>query len=88
MASGLPIIGAASGPTCELLSAGGGITFPPGDAHALAAAIERLAADAQRRESIAGDGARYAATCSWSGIFNGLIREYCDVIAGAAVLGR
>jgi phosphatidylinositol alpha 1,6-mannosyltransferase len=88
MASGLPVIGAASGPTCELLAPGGGITFPPGDAHALAAAIERLAADAPRREAIAGDGVRYAATCSWSGIFDGLIREYCDVIAGAAVPGR
>jgi phosphatidylinositol alpha 1,6-mannosyltransferase len=88
MASGLPVIGAASGPTCELLAPGGGVTFPPGDAHALAAAIERLGADAPRREAIAGDGARYAATCSWSGIFDGLIREYCDVIAGAAVPGR
>lgn len=86
MASGLPVIGAASGPTRELLSAGGGITFTPGDAHALAAAILSLAGDAARRESIAGDGSRYAATCSWGCIFDDLVGAYCDVIAGAGAI--
>jgi glycosyltransferase involved in cell wall biosynthesis len=86
MASGLPVIGAASGPTRELLAAGGGITFPPGDSHAMAGAILSLAGDAARRDSIAGDGARYAATCSWGRIFDDLVGAYCDVIAGAGAI--
>jgi phosphatidylinositol alpha 1,6-mannosyltransferase len=86
MASGLPVIGAASGPTRELLAAGGGITFPPGDSHAMAGAILSLAGDAARRKSIAGDGCRYAATCSWGRIFDDLVGEYCEVIAGAGAI--
>jgi phosphatidylinositol alpha 1,6-mannosyltransferase len=86
MSSGLPVIGAGSGPTRELLAAGGGITFVPGDAHALAAAILSLAADPARRESMASDGVRYAGACSWNRIFDDLIGEYCAVIGGAAAI--
>lgn len=84
MSSGLPVIGAGSGPTRELLAAGGGITFTPGDAHALATAILTLAADPARRTVMARDGARYAGACSWNRIFDDLIGEYCGVIASAA----
>jgi len=86
MSSGLPVIGAGSGPTCELLAAGGGITFPPGDAHALATAILGLAADPGRRAAMACAGARYAGACSWNRIFDELVGEYRDVIAGAGAV--
>ena len=86
MASGLPVIGADVGPTRELLAAGGGITVPRGDPHALAVAIAGLAADPARRAAIAHDGAIYAATCSWNHIFDDLITEYRAVIAGAAAV--
>lgn len=88
MSSGLPVIGAGSGPTRELLAAGGGITFAPGDAHALATAILTLAADPARRELMVCDGVRYAAACSWNRIFDDLVGEYCDVIAGAEAIRR
>jgi len=35
---------------------------------------------------MARDGARYAGTCSWSRIFDDLVGEYRDVIAGAVAL--
>jgi glycosyltransferase involved in cell wall biosynthesis len=86
MSSGLPVIGAGSGPTRELLAAGGGVTFAPGDTHALATAILSLAADPARRALLAREGARYAAACSWNRIFDDLVGEYCNVIAGAAAI--
>jgi glycosyltransferase involved in cell wall biosynthesis len=88
MASGLAVIGADVGPTRELLAAGGGITVPPGDAHALAVAIDGLAADPMRRAAIARDGAVYAATCSWDRIFDELVAEYRDVIAGQSPIAN
>jgi glycosyltransferase involved in cell wall biosynthesis len=88
MASGLAVIGADVGPTRELLAAGGGITVPPGDAHALADAIDSLAADPVQRAAIARHGAIYAATCSWDRIFDDLVAEYRDVIAGVAAVVR
>lgn len=87
MASGLPVIGADVGPTRELLAAGGGVTVPPGDAAALAAAIEALAADPAGRRAIAERGAIYAGTCSWDRIFDRLIEDYRAVV-GTTVVGR
>ncbi len=86
MSSGLPVIGAGSGPTREILAGGGGITFTPGDAHGLTTAILSLAADPARREVMARDGVRYAGSCSWNRIFDDLIGQYCDVIAGAGAI--
>ncbi len=81
MASGLPVIGADVGPTRELLAAGGGVTFPPGDAKSLASTIRRLAADPGLRRSLAERGQAFAATCSWDHIFDELVTDYRKVVA-------
>ena len=49
MASGLPVLGAASGPTRELLDGGRGALFPPADAAAMATEVLALAGDPARR---------------------------------------
>jgi glycosyltransferase involved in cell wall biosynthesis len=58
MAAGLPVVAAAAGGPGELISDGvDGILVPPGDVDALAAALRRLAADANLRARL-GDSAR------------------------------
>jgi phosphatidylinositol alpha 1,6-mannosyltransferase len=84
MASGLPVIGADVGPTRELLAAGGGVTFPPGDADSLASTIHRLAADPALRRSLADRGQAFAASCSWDRIFDELVTDYQRVVAATA----
>jgi len=81
MASGLPVIGADVGPTRELLAAGGGVTFPPGDAESLASMIRSLASDPGLRRSLADRGQAFAATCSWDHIFDDLVEDYRRVVA-------
>lgn len=80
MASGLPVVAADVGPTRELLSCGGGVTFPPGDAAALATTIAGLAADAPRRRALAAQGVAAAARRTWTRVFDDLIADYHRVV--------
>ena len=76
---------AGSGPTRELLAAGGGITFRPGDAHALPRpSIELCGRSGARARRWRATGPRTPGRARGSGIFDDLVGEYCDVIAGAA----
>ncbi len=62
MKRGRPVVGAASGGTAELIEDGRtGRTYPPGDFGALAAAVEGLLGDDERRARIAEAGRRFAA---------------------------
>jgi glycosyltransferase involved in cell wall biosynthesis len=84
MASGVPVVGADVGPTRELLSAGGGVTFPPGDAAAFAAQVTALADDPARRAALAAAALGFARRCTWDRIFDDLVADYARVVAGAA----
>jgi len=60
MASGRPMVAAVAGEAAEILrESGGALVVPPGDASALAAAIEQLLADPQRRDEMGENGRRY-----------------------------
>jgi len=84
MASGVPVIGADVGPTRELLSAGGGVTFPAGDAKALATRIVELADSPVRRASLAARALAFARGCTWESVFDDLVSDYARVIAEAS----
>ena len=55
-----PVVGALRGEGARVLEeSGGGITVPPGDAHAIASAILELRASPERREALGKAGRRY-----------------------------
>ena len=60
MAAGVPVIANKVGGNVELLSDGKGILIPPGDAEALGAALQELAADRSMRESLGRVARRFA----------------------------
>jgi phosphatidylinositol alpha 1,6-mannosyltransferase len=84
MASGLPVVGAAVGPTRELLGANRGLTFPPGDAAAFAARVRELADDPARRAALAGDALAFARSRTWDTVFDDLFADYGRVVHGDA----
>jgi phosphatidylinositol alpha 1,6-mannosyltransferase len=84
MASGVPVIGADVGPTRELLSAGGGVTFPAGDAMSLAARVVELADNPARRANLAARAVAFARGCTWQRVFDDLWSDYTRVIADAS----
>lgn len=64
MAAGLAVIGTTTGGTGEILRhAETGLTYPAGDAVALAAQIERLAQDAELRRQLSAAGSRLVRRC-------------------------
>jgi glycosyltransferase involved in cell wall biosynthesis len=79
MASGLPVVGADVGPTRELLAERTGVTFPAGDAAAMAAAILDLAGAPERRLTMARRGIAFARRCTWDRVFDDLIADYLSV---------
>lgn len=52
MSYGVPVVGTDHGGTAEFLATGAGLLVPPGDAGALAAAIEKALADAELRTAM------------------------------------
>jgi glycosyltransferase involved in cell wall biosynthesis len=84
MASGLPVVGAAVGPTRELLGATRGVTFPPGDASAFAARLRELADDPVRRTALAADALAFARTRTWDTVFDELFADYGRIVYGNA----
>ena len=83
MASGPAIVGAHYGTTTELLAAGRGVTFPPGDAGAMAEVILRLARQPDERAELSRAALDYARTASWEAVFDALIADYLTVHAPA-----
>ena len=88
MASGLPILGAESGPTKELLASGRGALFPEADAGGLATEMLALADDPSRRARMRDAGLGYARARSWDTIFDDLVLDYRDAIGEATHLPR
>jgi len=84
MASGLPVVGAAVGPTRELLGNTRGVTFPPGDATAFATRVRELADDPARRAVLAADALSFARTRTWDAVFDELFADYGRVLHGDA----
>lgn len=81
MASGVPVVGADSQATLEVLEPGGGVTFPARDGAALAALIAELATDPGRRRALSAAALRNARSRDWGRIFDGLVADYRAVIA-------
>lgn len=81
LAAGRPVIGAVPGDAARLIEqSGAGVTVPPGDAPALAAAVRRLyALDAGTREAMGQAGRRYylERLCAQAGsaALDGLLRH-------------
>jgi len=68
MAMGIPVVAGRIGQVEELLADGAsGLLHEPGDAGALAAALERLVSDRALRESMGREGRRAVSEHTWSG---------------------
>lgn len=69
MAAGVPLVAAAAGSLPEVVDAPrGGVTVPPGDAPALAAAVARLLDDRAARESLSHSARRSAERFRWRAV--------------------
>ena len=79
MASGLPVVGAEYGTTTELLADGRGLTFPSGDASAMAQRILELVRAPDARGALSARARAYTEEASWDAIFDELIGEYMMV---------
>ncbi len=83
MASGLAVVGAEYGTTTELLAEGRGITFPSGDAGAMAQRILGLVRAPDARAALSRKSREYTEQASWDAIFDELISEYMEVQGSA-----
>ena len=80
-ASGLPVVApAAGGPLDLVLDGTTGFLVAPGSAAALAAAVERLAADPARRRAQGQAGRQMVAGRTWAALCDELIGHYADVL--------
>jgi glycosyltransferase involved in cell wall biosynthesis len=59
LAAGKPVVGAVAGEAAQILREAGSWVVPPADSEALAAAIQKLAADPQRRQAMGQQGRSY-----------------------------
>jgi glycosyltransferase involved in cell wall biosynthesis len=82
MASGLPVIAPDVGATLELANRDTAELFHAGSVESLGTAVERVLADAERRNVLRTEGARVAKARTWDAIWDGLFREYLDVAGG------
>ncbi len=76
MASGMPIVGADVGPTREQVSTDRGWLVTPGSAAAFADALIALIDNRTPIHVAREQALRFAATKSWSGVWNALIGDY------------
>ncbi len=87
MASGLPIVAAPEGGVRDHLRDGvNGLTYPAGDAAAMARAMVRLVADWELAQRLAGNARQTAEGLSWERELDRLdasYREVCDAGVGA-----
>jgi glycosyltransferase involved in cell wall biosynthesis len=84
LATGLPVVASAVGGTSTAVSSGvTGWLVPPGDAAALAAALDSLLADADRRREMSAAARRAAAACfSAEAMIAATEAVLADVVAG------
>jgi len=69
MAAGVPLVAAAAGSLPEVVDAPrGGVLVPPGDAQALADAVDRLLEDAPARESLSASARISAQRFRWEAV--------------------
>ena len=85
LAAGTPVVASAVGAVPDLVHAGEtGLLVPPADAGALAAAVNRLLADAPLRSRLGRAGAAFAADFDLAGHARHLAVAYRDAIAASA----
>ncbi|KWX71277.1 glycosyltransferase family 4 protein [Paenibacillus jilunlii] len=81
MASGLPVVAAGAGGSKELVMPGRtGALFQPQEPGSLAEEICRLSSDSTLRTAMGSEGRIQALGRSWEQIFDGLIRDYEEII--------
>ncbi|MNI12025.1 GDP-mannose-dependent alpha-mannosyltransferase [compost metagenome] len=81
MASGLPVVAAGAGGSKELVMPGvTGVLFQPHDPGSLAEELCRMSSDSMLRTAMGSEGRRQALGRSWEQIFDGLIRDYEEII--------
>lgn len=76
MASGLPVIAPDAGATTEFAHEGTAITFPAGNAGAIAGRLEWLLVDHPLRHALRAAGLRTAAARSWDAVWDRLFADY------------
>jgi len=84
LASGLPVVASAVGGTTAQLG-GCGLAVPPGDAQALAQAIETLLGDPMLAARLRPHGPKQAAQPDWAQVAKRLLPRWLDVPAAAEV---
>jgi glycosyltransferase involved in cell wall biosynthesis len=80
LALGVPVVGAEVGGIPEALAQGGGVTFPAGDAVALAGRIAALAGDVGLREAMGQAGRRAASYFDLPGMVERTLVVYRSVM--------
>jgi 2-deoxystreptamine N-acetyl-D-glucosaminyltransferase/2-deoxystreptamine glucosyltransferase len=89
MASGLPVVASRVGGIPDVVEDGEtGLLVPPGDADALAAALDELVADPRRRQRFAEASRRRAGRYSWPELAGRVARIYEAARAGEGVRNR
>lgn len=89
MASGLPVVGARSGGTIDLVREGEtGFMFEPGIASDLRSRVRRLLADADMRAAMGLAGRAAAEKRSWQGIMEELMGHYWHLLRRAPGRGQ
>lgn len=81
LASGVPVVAPAAGGPLDVVRPGAGLLFEPGDAGALAARVDQLAADPLLRRRMALRARRSVEDRSWESVNDLLVRHYRDVLA-------
>ena len=83
MASGLALIAPDWGATTELATTETALQFPADDPAALAQRVEQLVSDPSLRRRLAGAALAVASSRTWDSVFDRLVADYCEAIAGS-----
>lgn len=83
LASGVPVVAPRSGGPIDVVADGStGLLYPPGDADALAAHVDRLARDPLLRRRMGLAARRSVRSRSWAAVNDALIAHYREVVDG------
>lgn len=86
MASGVAVIAPDIGATTEYATSATALQFRAKDAASLAAAVLDLVADPAARSRLAAAGLRTARERTWDAVFDGLVRDYSEVVAASKTI--